>query len=169
MARHVLVFGNTIYIYTSGSTLNLDREPKIHYQTPMTCTYGYSHFKTVVTEGEIQFLRTWISLLPQFGSAFFSSTEGCPSTFVHIMNVQVNVVWCLVVNLWLKVCIQSHTRGVQLGLGLGFLQTSQVLPHWPNPHFSLILALYHNKSFSNYRNMKIWYHHMCRCGTYPNS
>ncbi len=49
---------------------------------------------------------------------------------------------CLVMIFWLKVCIQSHTRGVQLRLGLGFLQTSQVLPHWPNHHFSLILALY---------------------------
>ncbi len=64
---------------TSGVTLN---EPQTHHQTPMTCTYGYSHFihtKTVATEVEIQFLSTWImfpSLLPQFGSAFFSSKEG---------------------------------------------------------------------------------------------
>ncbi len=39
----------------------------------------FIHFKTVATEVEIQFLRTWImfpSLLPQFGSAFFSSKEG---------------------------------------------------------------------------------------------
>ncbi len=28
---------------TSGVTLNADREPKIHHQTPMT--YGYSHFR----------------------------------------------------------------------------------------------------------------------------
>ncbi len=45
-------------------------------------TYGYSHFihfKTVATDVEIQFLSTLImfpSLLPQFGSAFFSSKEG---------------------------------------------------------------------------------------------
>ncbi len=68
-------------------------------------TYGYSHFihfKTVATEVEIQFL-SYVSI---FGSAFFSSKErGCPSTFVHIMNVQV------------------------IGVGLGFLQTSQVHPH----------------------------------------
>ncbi len=37
--------------------------------------------------------------------------------------------WCLVMSFWLKVCIYSHTRGVKLGLGLGFMQTSQVLPH----------------------------------------
>ncbi len=32
--------------------------------------------------------------------------------------------------------IYSHTRGVKLGLGLGFMQTSQVLPHWLNQSFS---------------------------------
>ncbi len=37
--------------------------------------------------------------------------------------------WCLVMSFWLKVCIYSHTRGVKLGLGLGFMQTSQVLPN----------------------------------------
>ncbi len=37
--------------------------------------------------------------------------------------------------------LKSH-QSVQLGLGLGFLQTSQVLPHWLNHHFYLILALY---------------------------
>ncbi len=60
-------------------------------------THGYSHFihfKTVATEVEIQFLSTLImfpSLLPQFGSAFFSSKEG--GACVHIMNVQVIGVW----------------------------------------------------------------------------
>ncbi len=75
-------------------TLNADLEPK----TPTT--YGYIHFihfKTVATEVEIQFLSTLImfpSLLPQFGSVFFSSKEGGGgSTFVHIMNVQVIGVW----------------------------------------------------------------------------
>ncbi len=37
--------------------------------------------------------------------------------------------WCLVMSFRLKVCIYSHTRGVKLGSGLGFMQTSQVLPH----------------------------------------
>ncbi len=48
--------------------------------------------------------------------------------------VQVIGVWWWV--FWLKVCIYSHTRGVKLGLGLGFMQTSQVLPHWLNQSFS---------------------------------
>ncbi len=42
---------------------------------------------------------------------------------------------------WLKVCIYSHTRGVKLGLGLGFMQTSQVLPHWLNQSFIFELCL----------------------------
>jgi len=57
----------------------------------MTCTYEFSHFlhfKTDTTEGQIQFLSTQNSLLPQFG-AFFSSKEGGVNTFVHIMNAQV--------------------------------------------------------------------------------
>ncbi len=37
------------------------------------------------TKMEIQFLSTLISVLAQFGRAFFSSKE---NTFVHIMNVQ---------------------------------------------------------------------------------
>ncbi len=52
-----------------------------HHQTPMTCTYGYNpfiHFKTGATEVEIQFLSRLMSLLAQFGSAFFSSKEGVP-------------------------------------------------------------------------------------------
>ncbi len=82
---------------TSGVTLNADLETKTHHQTPMT--YGYSHFihlKNVATEVKIQLLSTLVSLLPQFGSAFFSSKEGSVpvlstqySTFVHIMNVKV--------------------------------------------------------------------------------
>ncbi len=52
-----------------------------HHQTPMTCTYvcrHFIHFKTVATEVEILFLSTLMSLLAQFGSAFFSSKEGGP-------------------------------------------------------------------------------------------
>ncbi len=39
---------------------------------------SFIHFKPGATEMEIQFLSTLISLLPQFGSAFFSSKEGVP-------------------------------------------------------------------------------------------
>ncbi len=49
-------------------------------------------------------------------------------SFVFLLFIS----WCLVISFWLKVCIYSHTRGVKLGLGLGFMQTSQVLPHWLN-------------------------------------
>ncbi len=51
--------------------------------------------------------------------------------------------WCLVMSFWLKVCIYSHTRGVKLGLGLGFMQTSQVLPHWLNQSFLFEPCLIH--------------------------
>ncbi len=47
--------------------------------------------------------------------------------------------WCLVMSFWLKVCIYSHTRGVKLGLGLGFLH--QVLPHWLNQSFSFFFVI----------------------------
>ncbi len=56
--------------------------------------------------------------------------------YIYISAVKVTSHWCLVMSFWLKVCIYSHTRGVKLGLGLGFMQTSQVLPHWLNQSFS---------------------------------
>ncbi len=55
-------------------------------------------------------------------------------TKVYIYNIFIKIIKSdgkerLVMSFWLKVCIYSHTRGVKLGLGLGFMQTSQVLPH----------------------------------------
>ncbi len=107
----------------------------------MTCTYGYSHFRhfqnycnrdgntifkytnyvpiIVATDLEVHF-----SFLKKGVSQYFCLYSVCTS---H---------WCLVMSFWLKVCIYSHTRGVKLGLGLGFMQTSQVLPHWLNQSFS---------------------------------
>ncbi len=68
---------------TSGVTLNADLEPKIHHQTPMTYEYShFIHFKTVATEVEIQ--SAFISLLPQFESALFSSKEGGVSVLLFI-------------------------------------------------------------------------------------
>ncbi len=107
-----------------------------------TCTYGYSHFRhfqncsnrdgntvfkymnyvpmfVVATDLEVHF-----SVLKKGLSQYFCPYSVCKS---H---------WCLVMSFWLKVCIYSHTRGVKLGLGLGFMQTSQVLPHWLNQSFS---------------------------------
>ncbi len=61
----------------------------------------------------------------------------CGSVYVSKMTEPICTShWCLVMSFWLKVCIYSHTRGVKLGLGLGFMQTSQVLPHWLNQSFS---------------------------------
>ncbi len=42
-------------------TLYADLEPKTHHQTPMTCTYGFSHFRHLqncCNRDEIQFLNT---------------------------------------------------------------------------------------------------------------
>ncbi len=54
------------------------------------------------------------------------------ATVLEVSKMTVSIFtshWCLVMSFWLKVCIYSHTRGVKLGLGLGFMQTSQVRPH----------------------------------------
>ncbi len=120
-------------INCAALAVNADLEPKTHHQTPMTCTYGFSnfrHFKTVATEMEIKIkymnyvpivvatdLEVHFSVLKKGVSQYFCLYSVCTS---H---------WCLVMSFWLKVCIYSHTRGVKLGLGLGFMQTSQVLPH----------------------------------------
>ncbi len=84
------VFANINAPKRPRKTVNADLEPKTHHQTPMT--YGYSHFihfKTIATEMEIQFLNTYImflSLLPQFWSAFSVQRRGCLNTFVHIVH-----------------------------------------------------------------------------------
>ncbi len=131
----------TLYCLFIYYTINADLEPKTHHQTPMTCTYGFSHFRhfqnccnrdgntifkymnyvpiVVATDLEVHF-----SVLKKGVSQYFCLYSVCTS---H---------WCLVMSFWLKVCIYSHTRGVKLGLGLGFMQTSQVLPHWLNQSFS---------------------------------
>ncbi len=109
MLNAICTEGDTIYC-----TIYADLEPKTHRQTPMTCTYGFSHFRhfqNCCNRDEIIFLNTCLYSV-------------CTS---H---------WCLVMSFWLKVCIYSHTRGVKLGLGLGFMQTSQVLPRWLNQSFS---------------------------------
>ncbi len=125
-------------------TVNADLETKTHHQTPMTCTYRYSHFRhfqnccnrdgnknfkymnyvpiVVATDLEVHF-----SVLKKGVSQYFCLYSVCTS---H---------WCLVMSFWLKVCIYSHTRGVKLGLGLGFLH--QVLPHWLNQSFSFFFLI----------------------------
>ncbi len=127
---------------TSGVTVNADLEPKTHHQTPMTCTYGFSHFRhfqnccnrdgntifkymnyvpiVVATDLEVHF-----SVLKKGVSQYFCLYSVCTS---H---------WCLVMSFLAQgLHLQSTPRGVKLGLGLGFMQTSQVLPHWLNQSFS---------------------------------
>ncbi len=85
------LFVTTLYIYM---TLNVDLEPKIHHQTPMTCTYVYSHFihfKTIATEVEIQFLSTLLFCCHSWEVPFSLLKKECQ--YFHIMNVQVIGVW----------------------------------------------------------------------------
>ncbi len=93
--------------------------------------------KTVATEIEMQFLNTWtmFSSCATFLEVSFSVLKKGVSQYFCLYSVCTSH-WCLVMSFWLKVCIYSHTRGVKLGLGLGFMQTSQVLPHWLNQSFS---------------------------------
>ncbi len=93
--------------------------------------------KTVATEMEIQFLNTWIMFIVVATDleVHFSVLKKGVSQYFCLYSVCTSH-WCLVMSFCLKVCIYSHTRGVKLGLGLGFMQTSQVLPHWLNQSFS---------------------------------
>ncbi len=78
----------------------------------ITFSYNMNYVPNVVaTDLEVHF-----SVLKKGVSQYFCLYSICTS---H---------WCLVMSFWLKVCIYSHTRGVKLGLGLGFMQTSQFLP-----------------------------------------
>ncbi len=107
----------------------------------MTCTYGFSHF------------RHFQNCCNRDGNTFFKYMNYVPIVVATYLEVHFSVLkkgvsqyfclysvctshWCLVMSFWLTVCIYSHTRGVKLGLGLGFMQTSQVLPHWLNQSFS---------------------------------
>ncbi len=88
--------------------------------------------KTVATKMETQLMHLKISI--SVATVLEVSKMTVPICTSH---------WCLVMSFWLKVCIYSHTRGVKLGLGLGFMQTSQVLPHWLNQSFLFGPCLIH--------------------------
>ncbi len=96
-------------------TVNADREPKTHHQTPMTCTYGFSHFRHFQNccnrDGNTIFkymnyvfifvatvLEVHFSVLKKGVSQYFCLYSVCTS---H---------WCLVMSFWLKVCIYSTVQ-----------------------------------------------------------
>ncbi len=70
-------------------TVNADLEPKTHHQTPMTCTYGYSHFRHF--QNCCKFLNTYImlpSLLPVLEVPFSVLKKGVSQyCFVHIVYI----------------------------------------------------------------------------------
>ncbi len=96
------------------------------------CTYHT--LQNCWKEVEIQFVSTWImfpSLLPQFGRAFFTSKEGGVQYFCSYNE-------CKVIGVWWWVCGSFKVTPE----AFSWDQTSQVLPHGLNHHFSLILVLY---------------------------
>ncbi len=48
-------------------------------------------------------------------------------------------------------------------LGLGFMQTSQVLPHWLNPSEYELLPICQHDVFNNLKYKKKWYGHFRGC------
>ncbi len=113
------------------------------HQTPMTCTYGYSHFRHFQNCCN----RDWNAIFKYMNYVFNFVATVLEVHFSVLKKGTSHLVctshWCLVMSFWLKVCIYGHTRGVKLGLGLGFMQTSQVLPHWLNQSFSFEPCLIH--------------------------
>ncbi len=123
---------------TSGVTLNADLEPKTHHQTPMTCTFiiwtkvldtnffrREKYTSKLATNTFLYLKIVFPSLLQQFWSVWNDCT--------HMNKSLVFGDEFLAQGLYLK----SHQKCSAV-----FLQTSQVLPHWLNHHFSLILVLY---------------------------
>ncbi len=100
-------------------------------QKPMTCTYGYSHFRHFQNccnrDGNTIF--KYMNYVATDLEVHFSVLKKGVSQYFCLYSVCISH-WCLVMSFWLKVCIYSHTSGVKLGLGLGFMQTSQVLKNW---------------------------------------
>ncbi len=74
-------------------TVNADLETKTHHQTPMTCTYGFSHFRHLQNccnrDGNTIF--KYMNYVPatDLEVAFFCSKEGGANTFDNIVYVQV--------------------------------------------------------------------------------
>ncbi len=73
---------------TFGVTLNADIEPKTHHQTQVTCTYGYSHFKSCSRDGNTtyKYIKYCFHLCCQVLEVLFSVLKkGASQYFVHIM------------------------------------------------------------------------------------
>ncbi len=120
---------------TSGVTLN---EPKTHHQTPMNCTFII--WTKVLTHPSVEEKKALPNCANKDGNIIHVLTN-CISTSVATVlkcmkwlypYVQVISVWWWVFGSF-KVTPEVFSC---------FLQTSQVLPHWLNHHFSLILVLY---------------------------
>ncbi len=123
---------------TSGVTLNADLEPKAHHQTPMNFTYAWvQSFHTLQNccnrGGNTIFNYMDFFVATVWKCLFSLLKKGCVPVFCHIMMYKLLVFGdeFLAQGLYLK----SHQKELA-GIRTCFLQTSQVLPHWLNHHFS---------------------------------
>ncbi len=109
----------TLYCLFIYYTINADLEPKTHHQTPMTCTYGFSHFRhfqnCCYRDGNTIF--KYMNYVPIVVATdlevHFSVLKKGVSQYLCVYSVCTSH-WCLVMSFCLKVCIYSHTRGVKL-------------------------------------------------------
>ncbi len=118
---------------TSGVTLN---EPQTHHQTPMTCTYA------IWTNILGRLLLSEKKALPNCGNKdgnIIHVLKNCISTSVVTVLNCMKWLYPYVIGVWWWVCGSFKVTPEVFSC---FLQTSQVLPHWLNHHFSLILVLY---------------------------
>ncbi len=102
----------TLFYSNMTMSLCIRQGSKTHHQTPMTCTYGFSHFRhfqNCSNRDEIQFLNTWImfpSLLPQILEVHFSVLKkGCQYFCLYSVCTSH---WCLVMSFWTLSYTQRH-------------------------------------------------------------
>ncbi len=125
------------WLNTSGVTLN---EPQTHHQTPMTCTFII--WTKVLAPPSLEEKKALPNCANKDGN-IIHVLKNCISTSVATVFVCVCMKWLYpyvqVIGVWWWVCGSFKVTPEVFSC---FLQTSQVLPHWLNHHFSLILVLY---------------------------
>ncbi len=109
------------------------------YSCQMYTIYGQKYWDTPFFRTEKGTSKTVATKMETIFYVFKNCISISAATLFYVSKMTEPICtshWCLVMSFCLKVCIYSHTRGVKLGLGLGFIQISQVLPHWLNQSFS---------------------------------
>ncbi len=127
--------GNTIFKYMNYVPIVVATDLEVHFSVLKKGVSQYFYYYIVYIVIKYTLLQVCVHCC-ECALGWVKCREQIPSmghhTWPHTTSLLYSVCtshWCLVMSFWLKVCIYSHTRGVKLGLGLGFMQTSQVLPH----------------------------------------